>query len=147
MDKAEMKGYLFPTKIKQIVFSQMYWPKDRLYFKSDRDYKKAIEVWEKSFINVLHARPLKSEAIGAHILISNPKDDSLIAAYGDECLVSLKKKGALVLCIKSFGSWTKGYGIIGDTPNEAIKLYYEYVEWLKEYHKNPKLFTPAKFCQ
>lgn len=140
-----IEGYLFPTKTKQIVFSQLFWPKDRLYCKSERDYKKGIETWEKSFINVLHARPMKSKGIGCDILISNPKDNPIILEYGGKCLVSLKKQGVLILCVNKWGSWTKGYGVSADTPNKAIKLYYEYVEWLKLYHKNPKLFPPAKF--
>ncbi len=142
-----IKGYLLTNKNEQVVFSQLYWPKSRDSYKRERDYKKIIEVWRKSFINVLHARPMESEGIGCDILISNPKDDSLIAEYGNECLVSLKKKGVLVLCIKSFGSWTKGYGVFADTPDKAIGLYKEYVEWLKLYHKNPKLFSPAKFSE
>jgi len=141
----KIEGYLFEVENKQIVFSQLWWPKDRYMCKCDRDYKKGFEVWRKSFINVLHARPCSGKEPGTDILISNPKDSPQILAHGNKCLVSLKKKGVLVLCHGFGGSWTKGYGIFADTPTEAIQLYKEYVEWLKLYHKNPKLFPPAKF--
>lgn len=141
----DIEGYLFETENEQIVFSQLSYPKDRYMCKCDRDYERGVKVFEKSFINVLHARPTSGKQPGTNILISNPKDDHMIASHGNKCLVSLKKKGVLVLCIFSFGSWTKGYGVFGDTPSEAIKLYHEYTEWLILYHKDPSLHPPAIF--
>lgn len=135
-------GYVYESENKQIVFSQLWWPRDRSDCKSDRDYKKGIEVWEKSFINVLNARPITGKEPGTNILISNSKkDDSLILEHGNKCLVSLKKKGVLVLCACCFGSWTVGYGVFGETPEKAINFYKKYVEWLKI--RKPGDFPPA----
>ncbi len=142
MKTPEIRGYLFQYETsEQIVFSQLDWPRDRYTCKSDRDYEKGIEVWKKSFINVLHARPCSGKEPGTNILVSNPKDGSLIAEHGNECLVSLKKKGVLILCLRKWGSWTKGYGVFADTPEKAISSYKKYADWLKI--RKPEDFPPS----
>ena len=153
-----IKGYIYTNSRNQIVFSKIrmpcqYWESPSKGHKTQKGYKKAIKDWKNSFINVLHAYYHRNKEVGssnygsAHIIINSNKNDTEVLDWGNECMITLEDKGAKVVCHKFMGSWTTGHGVFADTPEKAIKLYEEYVEWLKLYHKNPKLFPPAKFSE
>ena len=153
-----IKGYIYTNNRNQIVFSKIrmpchHWESPSKGHKTQKGYKKAIKDWKNSFIKVLYARYHQNRKVDSPnygsscIIINSNKNNTEVLKWGDECMITLEGKRAKVVCHKFMGSWTTGHGVFADTPTKAIKLYKEYVEWLKLYHKNPKLHPPSKFSE
>ena len=138
------KCYVYTTGLNsKVVWSPEREPWESEY-KSKEDWYKAIKKWNKTFKKVPNAHwNNKSGLIIVKGNILNTFEDNWeVLNWGNKCVATLIKGKIKILCHEFGSGWTCGYGVFGKTPEEAIRFYKEYVEWLKV--RKPGDYPPSR---